>query len=346
MLSGGISVSMKYSILGIETSCDETAAAVVREGRDCLGAAVSSQIDLHARFGGVVPEIASRSHQEVVHLIIDEALENSKLALPDIDAIAVTQGPGLPGALMVGVATAKALAYGTGKPLIGVNHLEGHIFANFFAFPELKAPFIALVVSGGHTLLAYVGEPGVYEVLGQTLDDAAGEAFDKVAAYLGLGYPGGPLLEKLALEGNPAAVKFPRSMIKSPDFDFSLSGLKTAVLYHVTKQKAAGVTLNLPDLAASFQAAVIDVQAYKTVKAAELKNVDTIVLAGGVAANRALKNRLAGETSSRGWRLYSPPPELCTDNAIMIAAAAWPKFLKRDFLALDAEPDPNMQLQS
>lgn len=335
---------MSVDILAIETSCDETAAAVVRDGRDCLGSAVSSQIDLHARFGGVVPEIASRSHQEVVNLIIDEALAQAEMELADVDAIAVTQGPGLPGALIVGVAAAKALAYGAGKPLIGVNHLDGHIFANLFSFPELAPPFVALVVSGGHTLLAFVPEPGAYEVLGQTLDDAAGEAFDKVGAYLGLGYPGGPRLEKLATQGDPRAIKFPRSMMKSPDYDFSLSGLKTAVLYYVNKKRAAGEELNLPDLAAGFQAAVIDVQVFKTIKAAEEKGAKRVVLAGGVAANQALKDRLGAEVTARGWRLYSPPLDLCTDNAIMIAAAAWPKWLRRDFLALDAEPDPNMRL--
>jgi len=335
---------MSADILAIETSCDETAAAVVRDGRDCLGAAVSSQIDLHARFGGVVPEIASRSHQEAVNPIIDEALELAGVKLTRIDAIAVTRGPGLLGALIVGVATAKALAYGAGKPLIGVNHLEGHIFANFFTYPELKAPFIALVVSGGHTLLAGVETPGTYEVLGQTLDDAAGEAFDKVAAYLGLGYPGGPLLEKLAVDGNPEAIDFPRPMLKTPNYDFSLSGLKTAVLYYVNKKQAAGEELNLPDLAAGFQAAVIDVQVFKTIKAAEAKGAKTIVLAGGVAANQALKDRLGAEVAARGWRLFAPPLELCTDNAIMIGAAAWPKWLRRDFLGLDAEPDPNLKL--
>ncbi|MDP1809072.1 MAG: tRNA (adenosine(37)-N6)-threonylcarbamoyltransferase complex transferase subunit TsaD [Actinomycetota bacterium] len=335
---------MSADILAIETSCDETAAAVVRDGRDCLGAAVSSQIDLHARFGGVVPEIASRSHQEVVNLIIDEALAQANLLLSEVDAVAVTRGPGLPGALIVGVAAAKALAYGAGKPLIGINHLEGHIFANFFTFPDLAPPFVALVVSGGHTLLAYIATPEAYEVLGQTLDDAAGEAFDKVAGYLELGYPGGPILEKLAAEGDPGAINFPRAMIKTADYDFSLSGLKTAVLYYVTKKQAAGEDLNLPDLAAGFQAAVIDVQVYKTVKAAEAKGAKTVVLAGGVAANQALKDRLGAEVAARGWRLFAPPLGLCTDNAIMIAAAAWPKWLRRDFLALDAEPDPNMKL--
>ena len=335
---------MSATILAIETSCDETAAAVVRDGRESLGDAVASQVDLHARFGGVVPEIASRSHQEVINPIIDEALDRAGLTLGDVDALAVTLGPGLPGALMVGTATAKALAYALGRPLIGVNHLEGHIYANFLGHPDLKTPFVALVVSGGHTLLAYVAEPGAYEVLGQTLDDAAGEAFDKVAGYLGLGYPGGPVLERLAAGGDAEAIRFPRAMIKTPDYNFSLSGLKTAVLYYVQKKRAAGEEINLPDLAAGFQAAIIDVQAYKTLRATEDKKVDTIVLAGGVAANKALKDKLEREAGRRGWRLFSPPLELCTDNAVMIGAAAWPKWLKRDFLSLDAEASPNMAL--
>jgi len=332
------------TILAIETSCDETAAAVVRGGRENLGDAVASQIDLHARFGGVVPEIASRSHQEVVDLIIDEALGRAGLRLKDIDALAITQGPGLPGALMVGMATAKAIAYAARKPLIGVNHLEGHIYANLFTHPELEPPFIALVVSGGHTILAYVERPGSYEVLGQTLDDAAGEAFDKVAGYLGLGYPGGPILERLATQGDPKAIKFPRAMLNTPDYDFSLSGLKTAVLYYVAKKRAAGEELNLPDLAAGFQAAIIDVQVQKTIRAVEDREAETIVLAGGVAANTALQRALTAAAEPRGRRLYYPPLDLCTDNAVMIGAAAWPKFLAKDFLGLDAETDPNMRL--
>lgn len=332
------------TILAIETSCDETAAAVVRGGVENLGDAVASQIDLHARFGGVVPEIASRSHQEVVNAIIDEALERAELTLGEIDAVAVTQGPGLPGALMVGFAAAKAIAYGLGKPLIGVNHLEGHIFANLLSHPELAPPFVALVVSGGHTLLAYAKDWGVYEILGQTLDDAAGEAYDKVATYLGLGYPGGPIIESLAAQGDPGAIKFPRAMIRTPDYDFSLSGLKTAVLYYVAKKKAAGEELNLPDLAAGFQAAIIDVQVHKTMRAAEEKAVSKIVLAGGVAANKALQTALAAAAEPHGCRVFYPSLALCADNAVMIGAAAWPRFLKRDFLSLDAEAYPNMKL--
>jgi len=332
------------TILAIETSCDETAAAIVRDGRDCLGEALSSQVDLHARFGGVVPEIASRSHQEVINFIIDETLARASLKFADIDAVAVTQGPGLPGALMVGLATAKAIAYGANRPLIGINHLEGHIFANFFAHPDLKPPFLALLVSGGHTLLVFVVDWGNYEVLGETLDDAVGEAFDKFASFIGLGYPGGPALERLAVDGNPEAIQFPRAMMKTPDYNFSLSGLKTAVLYYVTKQRSRGNQLNLPDLAAAFQAAVIDVQVYKTLKAAEAKKARSIVLAGGVASNRALRDKLATAAGTRDLKLYSPPKDLCTDNAIMIASAAWPRFMRKEFLPLSAEANPNMSL--
>jgi N6-L-threonylcarbamoyladenine synthase len=332
------------AILAIESSCDETAAAVVREDGAVLGEALASQVDLHARFGGVVPEIASRSHQEIINPVIDEALEMAGIELCSVDALAVTQGPGLPGALMVGLATAKALAFGCNKPLIGVNHLEGHIFANRLEHPELKPPFVTLVVSGGHTMLAYVKDWGDYEVLGRTLDDAAGEAFDKVASFLGLGYPGGPVIERLAAEGDPEAVKFPRAMISRPDYDFSLSGLKTAVLYYVSKKEAAGEQLNLADIAAGFQAAVIDVQVHKAIRAAKEKQVSSIVLAGGVAANRGLRKKLEAAAAERGWRLYYPSLRLCTDNAVMIGLAAWHKFAQERFLPLDAQAEPNMSL--
>ncbi len=334
----------KTAILAIETSCDETAAAVVANGRQVLGEALASQVDLHARFGGVVPEIASRSHQELINPIIDEALEQAGLTLEQVEALAVTQGPGLPGALIVGLATAKALAYGAGKPLIGVNHLEGHLFANRLEHADLETPFIALIVSGGHTQLVKVEEWGAYQVLGETLDDAAGEAYDKVASYLGLGYPGGPVIDQLAQEGDPSAVDFPRAMIKSGNYNFSLSGLKTAVLYHVTRVKAAGRNLDLPDLAASFQAAVIDVQIHKIRQAADETSIDTIVLAGGVAANRALRERLEALATQTGRRVFYPSASMCTDNAVMIGAAAWPRWLKRDFLPLNAESLPNMRL--
>lgn len=332
------------AILAIETSCDETAAAVVRGGREIMGEALASQIDIHARFGGVVPEIASREHQLVINLIIEEALASAGMAASNLDAVAVTQGPGLPGALIVGMATAKGYAYGAGKPLIGVNHLEGHLFANLLEHPDLNPPFISLIVSGGHTLLVLVERWGEYRVLGQTLDDAAGEAFDKVASYLGLGYPGGPILEKTAKDGDPTAITFPRAMMKSGDYDFSLSGLKTAVLYYVTKKKAAGQEISIPDIAAAFQAAVLDVQISKTLRAAQNEGVDTIVLAGGVAANTALRDRLTESAEKAGRTVVRPSIRFCTDNAVMIGAAAWPRWLKKDFLGLDAQSLPNMSL--
>ncbi len=332
------------AILAIETSCDETAAAIVRGGLEVLGEALASQVDLHAHFGGVVPEIASRSHQEVIGPIVDEALAHARMTLDEIDAIAVTQGPGLPGALMVGMATAKALAYGAGKPLIGINHLEGHLFANFLEHPDIEPPFVALIVSGGHTLLVHVRDWGVYRTLGQTLDDAAGEAYDKVASYLGLGYPGGPVIDRLAAIGDPDAVDFPRAMLRTDDYDFSLSGLKTAVLYHVTKVRVAGEDIVVEDLAAAFQAAVIDVQVHKTMRAAEETGVETVVLAGGVAANSSLRNRLGRAVAESGRKLAYPSLSMCTDNAVMIGAAAWPRWIARDFLQLNAESMPNMSL--
>lgn len=329
---------MSITILAVETSCDETAAAVVANGRHLLSNVISSQINLHARFGGVVPEIASRSHLELINLVIDEALTKANVSLNSVNAIAVTRGPGLPGALIVGLATAKALAWAADKPLIGVNHLEGHLYANYIEHPDLKPPFVAFVVSGGHTILALVPEWGVYQLLGQTLDDAAGEAFDKVAAFLGLGYPGGPAISKLAAKGNPQAIAFPRALIKSPDYDFSLSGLKTAVLYYVNQKKAAGERVNLADLAASFQAAVVDVQVHKLIRAALEFNVKTLVLAGGVAANPYLREKLSEACKQHNFKLYYPSLKLCTDNAAMIGAKAYFSFKKKEFLPLDAEP--------
>lgn len=329
---------MSTVILAIETSCDETAAALVVDGRQILSSIVASQINLHQRFGGVVPEIASRSHLEVINLVIDEALDKANFKLSDIQAVAVTQGPGLPGALIVGLATAKALAWAIDKPLIGVNHLEGHLYANYIEHPELKPPFVAFIVSGGHTILAFVPQWGEYQVLGQTLDDAAGEAFDKVAAFLGLGYPGGPIISKLAAKGNPQAIPFPRALIKSPDYDFSLSGLKTAVLYYVNKKRAAGESISLPDLAASFQAAVVEVQVSKMVRAAHEYNVKTLVLAGGVAANPYLRKKLSEACREYNYKLYYPSLPLCTDNAAMIGAKAYFSWQQKEFLSLEAEP--------
>lgn len=332
------------TILAIETSCDETAAAVVRGGTRVLSNVVASQVDLHARFGGVVPEIASRNHVEVINAVIDEALEQAGVGFDDLSALAVTIGPGLVGALHIGVAAAKALAFATGLPLVGVNHLEGHIFANLLDHPDMTPPAVCLVVSGGHTSLVYMSDFGEYEVMGSTLDDAAGEAFDKIAKFLGLGYPGGPVIDRLAAEGNAEAVKFPRAMLHTKDFDFSLSGLKTAVINHVRKERERGDETSVADLAASFQAAVVDVQVYKTVKAAELKRVDTVLLAGGVAANTSLREKLRSELINRNIRLLYPSPTMCTDNAAMIASAGHFRLWRGEFLSLDADALPNLQL--
>jgi len=330
-------------ILAIETSCDETAASVMRGGRDELASVVASQVDFHARFGGVVPEIASRKHTEAIVSVVDEALSIAGVGFGDLHAIAVTHGPGLVGALVVGLAYAKGLALATGLPLIGVNHLEGHIYAARLIDPDLAPPVVALLVSGGHTMLVHMPEWGRYEVLGRTLDDAAGEAFDKVAKLLGLGYPGGPVISRLAAEGDPAAIAFPRPMLRSGDLDVSLSGLKTAVIQYVDAERAAGRELALPDIAASFQAAVIDVQIAKTVEAAVRHRVGSVVLAGGVAANPALREGLRSALGGRDIALSVPPMGLCTDNASMIAAAAHDHAVAGRFLGLTADAVPNLR---
>lgn len=331
-------------ILAIETSCDETAAAVMRGGTELLSSIVASQVDFHARFGGVVPEIASRKHTEAVVGVTAEALERAAVDLGDLTALAVTQGPGLVGALVVGLAYAKGLALATGLPLVGVNHLEGHIFANILADPSVAPPLVALVVSGGHTSLVHMPAWGEYHALGSTLDDAAGEAFDKVAKVLGLGYPGGPAISALATQGDPAAIRFPRAMMNSGDFDFSLSGLKTAVLTYVRHEQEAGREIGVADLAASFQAAVIDVQVAKSVRAVAECGVRTFCLAGGVAANAALRDALTRALEPLGVKVSVPPLTLCTDNAAMIAAAAHYRLRRGELIGLDAEALPNMRL--
>ena len=328
------------TILAIETSCDETAAAIMRGGRELLSSVVASQVDFHARFGGVVPEIASRKHTEAIVGVVDEALEQAGLTMGDLDAIAVTFGPGLVGALVVGLAYAKGLSFATGLPLVGVNHLEGHIFAAVLADPAVRPPLVALVVSGGHTSLVHVPDWGVYRTMGETLDDAAGEAFDKVAKVLGLGYPGGPVISQLAAEGDPAAIAFPRAMLHSGDYRFSLSGLKTAVINYIRHEHEAGRTLNVPDLAASFQAAVIDVQVAKALRAVEETGVRRFVIAGGVAANPALREALTQAMEERGVAVTVPPVTLCTDNAAMIAAAAHFRYLRGELLELGRRSRP------
>lgn len=339
-------------ILAIESSCDETAVAVIDGAGELRANVVATQIDFHARFGGVVPEIASRKHTEAIVGVYEEALAQAgaslglegPLAPGELAAVAVTQGPGLVGALVVGVAFAKGLAWAADKPLICVNHLEGHLFANLFETPDLEPPFVASLLSGGHTMLVHVRAWGDYEILGQTLDDAVGEAFDKVAKALGLGYPGGPVISKLAKTGNPRAIDFPRAMMHSHDYRFSLSGLKTAVITHINAENAAGRAINLPDLAASFEAAVIDVQVKKAVTAVKECGVRDFCAGGGVTANPELRAAYLDAFRRRRVRVTLPPLSACTDNAAMIALVAKGKFERGEFADLTADADPNMEL--
>jgi tRNA N6-adenosine threonylcarbamoyltransferase len=330
--------------LGIETSCDETAIAIVENGFSVRTNLIARQEHLHERYGGVVPEVAARAHVESLNPLLERALLEAGVGFGSLDGVAVTVGPGLVGALLVGMAAAKAISLSTGAPLIGVNHLEGHIWANFLAHGKPDPPFVALVVSGGHTMLVHIGEVHHHEVLGQTLDDAAGEAFDKVARLLGLGFPGGPALDALAAGGDPAAVAFPRAMADSGDLDFSLSGLKTAVLRYLRAQQAAGRDVSLPDVAASFQEAIVDVQIAKTVAAAKERSVDTVLLGGGVVANTRLRERMADAGSREGLRVLYPPLDLCTDNAAMIAAVGAARLARGERSSLDIAADPNLRL--
>jgi N6-L-threonylcarbamoyladenine synthase len=313
--------------LGIETSCDETAAAVIKDGTAILSNVVLSQIDIHQKYGGVVPEIASRHHIEAMFPVINEALKEAKVTLDDIEVIAVAYGPGLVGSLLVGVAAAKALAFATATPLVGVNHIEGHIYANFLSGQEVKPPLVCLTVSGGHTDLLLIPRLGEYEILGRTRDDAAGEAFDKVARVLGLPYPGGPQIEKLATGGNSEAIFFPRGLLEKDNLDFSFSGLKTAALNYLNGAKQKNQEVPLQDFAASFQWAIIDVLTQKLMTAARRHGVHQVVLSGGVAANATFRNHVAGEASEHGLELLYPPVHLCTDNAAMIASAGYFGYL-------------------
>ena len=316
----------KY-ILAIESSCDETSAAVVVNGREVLSNVIASQISTHEKYGGVVPEVASRMHIEAVSGVVEEALLEANITLDKIDAIGVTYGPGLVGALLVGLQFAKGLSFATKKPLIGVNHIEGHICANYIQHKELKPPFVSLVVSGGHTFIVHVKNYGEYEVIGQTRDDAAGEAYDKVARALGLGYPGGPKIDKLAKEGNPRAIVFPKANFHEETLDFSFSGVKSAVLNYLNKCKMQNIEVNKADVAASFQYAVIDVLKENVLSTCKKRNVKTIAIAGGVASNSSLRETLIKEASKRGIEVLFPAPILCTDNAAMIGSAAYFNFI-------------------
>lgn len=331
-------------ILAIESSCDETAAAVVKNGREVLSNIISSQIDIHTLYGGVVPEIASRKHVENINPVIREALERAEVTLDDIDVIGVTYGPGLVGALLVGVAEAKAIAFAADKPLVGVHHIEGHISANYIANAELEPPFICLVVSGGHTHLVIVNDYGEYEVIGRTRDDAAGEAFDKVARAIELGYPGGPKIDKLAKEGNMNAIDFPRAIVAGAPLDFSFSGLKSAVLNYINSCKMKNMEYNRADIAASFQKAVVDVLVSHALNACEQYNIHKLAIAGGVAANSAIRNRLKEECAKHGIDFYFPPNILCTDNAAMIGAAAYYEYIRGIRHGYDLNAVPNLKL--
>jgi N6-L-threonylcarbamoyladenine synthase len=332
--------------LGIETSCDETAVAVVEDGFELRTNLIASQIQLHERFGGVVPEVAARAHVEALNPLLDEALAEAAIGFGDIDAVAVTVGPGLVGALLVGMAAAKGVALATGADLVGVHHLEAHYWANFLEHGRPDPPYVALIVSGGHTMLVHVPRMFHHEVLGQTLDDAAGEAFDKVARLLGLGFPGGPALDAMSRTGDPNAIRFPRAMEDSGDYDFSMSGLKTAVLRHVQRQQAAGVDLHLPDLAASFQEAIVDVQVTKTMRAAKQVGAPTVLLGGGVVANSRLRERLADAGEREGIGVLAPSLPLCTDNAAMVACLGSARWTAGDRTTLDTSADPQLRLSA
>jgi N6-L-threonylcarbamoyladenine synthase len=330
---------MSDRVLGIETSCDETAAAVVERARDVRSSVVASQIDRHARFGGVVPEIASRAHVELLTPVVAQALVEAGLSDDEVDAVAATSGPGLVGSLLVGVSAAKALSLVWGVPFVAVNHLEGHLYAAFLEEPDLEPPLVVLLVSGGHTMLVHMKDHGDYALLGATIDDAAGEAYDKVARYLGLGYPGGPVVDKLAAEGDPEAVRFPRAMLDR-GYDFSFSGLKTAVVTHVR----AHPEMATPDVAASFQEAVVDVLVTKAMRAARDVGAQGVCLGGGVAANRSLRQRLVQACEQNGFRPFVPSLAMCTDNAAMIAAAGWWRLQSDGPSPLSTGATPNLRL--
>lgn len=331
-------------ILAIESSCDETAAAVVKNGREVLSNVISSQIELHKLYGGVVPEIASRKHIEKINQVIQEALDTAEITLEDLDAIGVTYGPGLVGALLVGVAEAKAISYAKGLPLVGVHHIEGHISANYIENKDLEPPFLCLVVSGGHTHLVIVRDYGEYEIIGRTHDDAAGEAFDKVARAIGLGYPGGPKIDKLSKEGDPSAIVFPKGHIEGSPYDFSFSGVKSAVLNYINSCQMKGEEVNRANVAAAFQKSVCDVLVEHAMQAAKDYGMTKFAIAGGVASNSTLRSAMEQACQKRGIAFYHPSPILCTDNAAMIGAAAYYEYQKGTRHGLDLNAVPNLKL--
>lgn len=333
-------------ILGIESSCDETAASVVKNGREVLSNIISSQIAIHTQYGGVVPEIASRKHIENINEVIESALKEAKVTLDDIDAIAVTYGPGLIGALLVGVAEAKALAYAANKPLVGVHHIEGHVCANYIENKELEPQFLCMIVSGGHTHLVKVVDYGEYEIIGRTRDDAAGEAFDKVARAIGLGYPGGPKIDKAAKEGNSHAIEFPQAKVEGAPYDFSFSGVKSAVLNYINMCKMKKEEIITADIAASFQRSVVESIVTRTIKAAKEFGYTKVALAGGVAANSCLRDTLKCECLKNGIKLYYPSPVFCTDNAAMIGVAGYYEYIKGVRHGLDLNAVANLKIGS
>ena len=334
----------KFLTLGIETSCDETAIAVLADGRIVLSNVISSQIDIFKNYGGVVPEIASRHHLENINGVLDEALTEAGVTLDDIDLIGVTDGPGLVGALLMGVSTAKALSFAKDIPLVGTHHLMSHISANYIEYTELEPPFMALITSGGHTEIVRVDDYCHCEVLGGTRDDAVGEAYDKVTRVLGLGYPGGPKIDKIAAEGNPEAIHFKRVYLEKDSFDFSFSGLKTSVLNYINHEKQAGREINRADVAASFQEAVMDVVAEKAIQAVKQTGMKKLVMAGGVAANSRLRGKLSALCEKEGIALYRPRPALCTDNGAMVACSAYYKYKSGQQGSLDMDASPSMPL--
>lgn len=334
----------RFITMGIESSCDETSIALVADGRHILSDVISSQISIHTKFGGVVPEIASRHHLQNINRVMERALEEADITLDEVDLIGVTNGPGLIGALVIGVAAAKALSFARDIPLVGVNHMHGHVSANYLQYEDLEPPFMALIISGGHTNIVEVTDYNTCTVLGGTRDDAAGEAYDKVARVIGLGYPGGPKMDRAAREGNPDAIHFKRVYLEKGSYDFSFSGIKTQVLNYVNQERQKGREINVPDLAASFQQALLDVIIQKTIAAVQERGEKRVVMAGGVSANSHLREQMQVACDANGIRLYRPDPVLCTDNGAMIAAAAYYKYQMQGPDGLDLDAYANLPL--